>query len=141
MKQLVNRISFKVVAHLRAYFTLNRLIFCLLIALSSMLLKLIHRRHDDSLTKWTKMFGDRQRSMNVGNMRIIRLDSIEYFVALLAFHFSHAAFVGDVRFSAGEFLRRIHNYSMFCKELKFNSPFYKRNIRKFESRSDFARDF
>lgn len=55
MKELVNRVSLQVVAHFTANFTLDRLIFRLLVALPSMLLELIERRHDDSFAQRTVM--------------------------------------------------------------------------------------
>lgn len=65
VKQFVNRVAFQVVAHFRADFAFNRLTFRLFVALSSMLLKLIERCHDDGFTKRTKVLRDWQPAVKV----------------------------------------------------------------------------
>lgn len=104
MKEFVDRVALQVVAHFRAYFALDRLFLCLLVALSAMLLELVQRRHDDGFAKRAEMLGDRKRAVDMRDVTVVRLDSIEDLVAVIALHFGEAAFVRNARLATSEFL-------------------------------------
>lgn len=90
------------------------------------------------------MFRNWKRTVDMRNMTVVRLNLVENFIALLALHFFHRTFVGDVSFSSSEFLEEL-NETLITKDIEpvnvaESLPFYRRNIRRSGNRIYFALD-